>query len=94
MICTCMQFAPAEMLKMWRRRAAPTVRRLLVHGHAVRHKHMAETVRLICMVERGGEEVTSVANWNRSHHLRDCPFNPCNTPLNQRLTDTVSMAAT
>lgn len=90
MICTCMQYAPPEILMMWRRRVKPIIRRLITHGHGVSTREMAETIRLVLLLERGGPEVTSEKNWNRSHHLRSCPFNPHITPFNKIPIDTVS----
>jgi hypothetical protein len=72
-ICTCMQYHPLELLAMWRRRAGPIMKRLLLHGHGVDAINTGETVKLLMLIERGGPEVTSPENRHRSHHLKNCP---------------------
>lgn len=89
-LCTCMQYAPGEHLAMWRRRAEPTIRRLILRGH-YKPKEVTKTVLLVMLVERAHPDTLSRENWNRSHHLPKCPCNPRNTPLGK--IDTVSLEA-
>ena len=71
--CTCARYGQMDLLRIWRARAQPIVKRLITRGRETDPARMVETVRLIMMLERGEPEVTAEANYPRSHHLLECP---------------------
>lgn len=91
--CTCMLYDGPELLRLWRRRATPVLRRWLAKGHRIAQDRVAKTVHLVLMVETGCDEVTSPANAHKSHHLPNCPQSIRRTCTVSRV-DTVSSEQT
>ena len=80
MVCRCMAYEPPELYRLWQRRALPTVRRLLAHGHCVDHGKVQMLVNLMRGIENGRGDSFSLAHWGCSHHLPDCQFHSHRTP--------------
>lgn len=70
-----------ELLTAWHRRARPVVRRWASRGRPVDQRRLAETLRLLVLIEYGTPDAFSAANWGRSHHDPACPFSGRRTPL-------------
>ncbi len=79
--CRCMGFEPPELFELWRRRAAPTVRRLVARGRPVNQARVAQVLELMVGIERGAQGAMGVENWVASHHLPTCPFSGRMNPL-------------
>lgn len=83
--CKCTAFARNSLIHKWQERAFKIVTRLVEHGHAINAKHMAQTIALIDSIEKKTPNAWLRTNWSRSHHMKNCPCNPRNTPFNKLL---------
>jgi len=78
--CTCARVPLRERLVLWHRRAQRVLRRLPQHGHRIDQKRYERTLELMVGIATKHPDSFSLLNWNRSHHMVDCPCHPRQNP--------------